>query len=197
MKGYANYLSRDSYVNSGEIVVTKIFPYIQAFRKYIMYGGFKLIKHTRTVRLKWACVLSWNLNLLQRTQNTGARIITHSRKSTHITPVLQFLHWLPVRYRIDYKIILLTYKALNNLAPNYICDLIQTYSPGRTLRSANKSLLYTTKFKRSSYGGRAFSHAAPKLWNSLPLEFRQASSLSIFKKRLKTNLLERVYSVCH
>ena len=48
-----------------------------------------------------------SLNLLQRAQNTGARIITRSRKSTHITPVLRFLHWLPVRYRIDYKITLL------------------------------------------------------------------------------------------
>ena len=170
------------------------FRRIGHIRKFLNKATCQTVIHAiLTAKLDYGNALLYGLpestlNLLQRTQNTGARIITRSRKSTHITPVLQFLHWLPVRYRIDYKIILLTYKALNNLAPNYICDLIQTYSPGRTLRSANKSLLYTTKFKRSSYGGRAFSHAAPKLWNSLPLDIRQASSLSIFKKRLKTHL---------
>ena len=52
MKGYANYLSRDSYVNKGDTLVTKMFPYIQAFRKYIIYGGSQLINHKGIVRLK-------------------------------------------------------------------------------------------------------------------------------------------------
>ena len=68
---YANYLSRDSYVNNGNILVTKMFPYIQAFRKHIIYGGSQLIKNMRTVRLKWVCFLSWNLKEIRAISVTG------------------------------------------------------------------------------------------------------------------------------
>ncbi|KAL9978241.1 hypothetical protein ACROYT_G015736 [Oculina patagonica] len=62
---------------------------------------------------------------LQRVQNAAARLLTSSCKYDHITPVLQELHWLPVRYRIHFKILLLTFKALNGMAPTYISDLIK------------------------------------------------------------------------
>lgn len=56
-------------------------------------------------------------------------------KQDHITPILSTLHWLPVRYRIDFKVLLFVYKAHNNLAPKYLSDLIVTYNPSRSLRS--------------------------------------------------------------
>ena len=56
----------------------------------------------------------------------------------HITPVLQKLHWLPVRYRIMYKILILTYKCIHGLAPLYLQELIQEYKPIRNLRSSSK-----------------------------------------------------------
>ncbi len=51
--------------------------------------------------------------------NAAARVLTRSRKYDHITPILQSLHWLPIKFRISYKILLLAYKALNDLAPAY------------------------------------------------------------------------------
>ncbi len=57
-----------------------------------------------------------SINKQQIVQNTVARVLTRSIKYDHITPILQFLHWLPIKFRIDYKILLLTYKALNGLA---------------------------------------------------------------------------------
>ena len=60
---------------------------------------------------------------LQRVQNAAARIITGIKKCDHITPVLKEIHWLPVQQRIEFKILLLTYKALNNMAPSYITSM--------------------------------------------------------------------------
>ena len=61
---------------------------------------------------------------LQSIQNIAARILTRTRKYEHITPMLKKLHWLPVASRIDYKILLLTYCAINIISPAYIQQLI-------------------------------------------------------------------------
>ena len=134
-------------------------------------------------------------NQLQRAQNTAARIITQSKKYEHITPTLIKLHWLPVRSRIDYKILLLTYKAIHGLTPEYISDLIQVYIPARTLRSKDKNLLTTTSYKQINYGGRSFAYAAPKLWNSLPTDIKLAPTIDCFKRKLKTHLFCKAYGV--
>ena len=75
---------------------------------------------------------------LQRIQNSAARLVTRTCFHDHITPVLQKLHWLPVRYRIMYKILILTYKCIHGLAPLYLQELIQEYKPTRNLRSSSK-----------------------------------------------------------
>ena len=64
------------------------------------------------------------LHKLQRVQNAAARIIFKESKYCHITPLLRTLHWLPVVYRIQFKILLLTFKAIHGNAPCYISDLI-------------------------------------------------------------------------
>ena len=66
------------------------------------------------------------------------RLVTMSRKSDHVTPLLFQLHWLPVDQRIEFKVLLFTYKAMQGLAPQYLSDLLEPYSPLRSLRSAAK-----------------------------------------------------------
>ncbi len=75
------------------------------------------------------------INKLQMVQNAAARVLTRTRKYDHISPVLSTLHWLPTKHRIDFKILLITYKALNGLAPQYLSELLSHYSPSRPLRS--------------------------------------------------------------
>ena len=112
----------------------------------------------------------------------------NSKKYDHVTPLLIELHWLPVEYRIIFKILLITFKVLNGIAPNYLRDLLEPYVPRRTLRSMSKLRLVEQSFKLSTYGLRAFSVSAPRLWNGIPLEIRQSNSVSVFKKNLKTSL---------
>ncbi len=141
------------------------------------------------------------IDKLQRVQNLAARLVTRTRKYEHITPVLSLmdLHWLPVEQRIKYKILLLTYKSLNGMAPKYLSDL-HRHNPTRQLqiktsnRSASKHLLVPPKVNLKRYGERSFKSASQRLWNSLPENVRASSSLDSFKIRLKTFLYKEAFS---
>ena len=135
----------------------------------------------------------YQINRLQRIHNTAARILTLTDKYTHITPILESLHWLPVKYRIVFKILTLTYRCLNGLAPSYLSQLLTPYTPSRSLRSSNQLLLKVPKTKKKAYGDRAFQNAAPKLWNRLPLCIRQSTTLTAFKTRLKCHLFKESF----
>lgn len=128
------------------------------------------------------------INKLQSVQNTAARIVTRTKKDDSITRTLEQLHWLPVKARIDFKILTLVYKALHDLAPSYLSEIISPYKPSRLLRSAGKNLLEVPKSNTKSYGDRSFAIYGPKLWNSIPTELRTCPSLQTFKTKLKTYL---------
>ena len=110
----------------------------------------------------------YQIERVQRIQNTTARIQTLTKKYDHISPILKSLHWLPVEKRINFKILTLTYKCLHNLAPIYLEELIKPYNPVRNLRSSDQLLLEVPKTRLKIYGDRSFTKAAPTLWNSLP-----------------------------
>ena len=129
-----------------------------------------------------------NLQKLQMLQNAAARLVTRAPRRCHISQILQDLHWLTVENRIKFKLLLLTYKALNDSSPSYITDLLSPYVPARNLRSSERHLLQVPHTSTHSYGERAFQVAAPTLWNSLPIHIRQSPTIHIFKKVLKTHL---------
>jgi hypothetical protein len=129
---------------------------------------------------------------LQLVQNAAAR--TKTRMRDHITPVLASLHWLPVVFRIDFKIPLLVFKALNGLAPPYLKDCLSKYVPNRSLRSASANLLDVPDMTYKKYGKAAFCFYGPTAWNQLPAHLRQASSVDSFKAQLKTYLFTLAFS---
>ena len=133
------------------------------------------------------------LGKLQRLQNHAARVITCTRKYDHITPVLKSLHWLPIEQRIVFKILLLTFKSLQGLAPPYLRELLHPYVPVRNLRSSDQNLLVVPPFRMASFGGRAFSNVSPRLWKNLPLAIRNCTSVPTFKRNLKTHLFRQAY----
>ena len=126
----------------------------------------------------------------QRIQNMAARLVEIVSKYDHISPVLCSLHWLQIHHRISFKILLLVYTALHNLAPSYLSDLFVFYSPSRVLRSAGKCYLKCPNFRLKTFGFRSLEVYGPNLWNSLPLELRLSPSLGVFKSNLKTYLFE-------
>uniref|UniRef100_A0A3Q3KQG4 Midasin n=1 Tax=Mastacembelus armatus TaxID=205130 RepID=A0A3Q3KQG4_9TELE len=109
--------------------------------------------------------------------------------SVHITSILAHLHWLPVKFRVEYKILTFVFKALHFLALVYISDLIWPYSPWRSLRSSSDNLLNIPLSCLKTKGDRSFSVLACKLFNSLPQSVRLSSSLSALKSSLKMYLI--------
>ena len=133
-------------------------------------------------------ISTFNINKLQRVQNLAARLALNDWHSpSHV--LLSKLHWLPVLSRIKFKISSLTYKLLNDHQPGYLSSLISPYTPVCSLRSSDMALL-TQPLARLSIGKRAFSVCTPRLWNALPLSIQSATSLSSFKRSLKTHYFQ-------
>lgn len=129
-----------------------------------------------------------SIKKLQLAHNTAARVITNTPRHDHITGVLAFLHWLPISKRSEFKILVMTYKALQEVAPAYICELLEWYVPARNLRSASTTSLVPSRHRTIRTGKRIFDNSAAVLWNALPNTIKTAPNVSTFKKHLKTFL---------
>ncbi len=130
---------------------------------------------------------------LQLVQNAAARLLTKSRKQDHTNPIVASSHWLPVHFRINFKILLIVYKSLHGLAPTYISELLTPYSTTRLLPSAHRGMLaLPCAWKKNKTGAKAFFILAPWLWNSLLEAVRQA--VDAFKMHLKTHFYAQAFS---
>jgi hypothetical protein len=134
-----------------------------------------------------------NFVRLQKVQNTAARIIVGVPKYASITPVLRDLHWLPVRERARFKVLVLVHRAVNNCGPVYLRELVSIYVPTRSLRSAGNRLLVRAR-TRCRAGDASFAAAAADLWNGLPLPLRELTSEAAFKGALKTHYFNKHFN---
>ena len=138
-------------------------------------------------------ISQFNVQRLQRLQNRAARLVYCVDRRTSAPPLLRDLHWLPVQERIHFKILLHVYNCVNKVAPSYLQDLLCFYQPGREgLRSSTDSTRLFIPLTRRVIGESAFSVIGPTLWNALPSHIRQAPSVKLFKKVLKTRLFPKV-----
>uniref|UniRef100_A0A8C7R0Y5 Reverse transcriptase domain-containing protein n=1 Tax=Oncorhynchus mykiss TaxID=8022 RepID=A0A8C7R0Y5_ONCMY len=162
-------LSFDEHIKTVSRTAYSIYVTLQKIRNFLAKNDAEKCIHAFvTSRLDYCNALFSGypdkaLNKLQLVLNTAARILTRTQKCDHITPVLASLHWLPVKARADFKVLLLTYKALHGLAPTYLSDLVLPYIPTRTLRSQDAGLLIVTRISKQTAGGRAFSYRVPFL----------------------------------
>ena len=155
------------------------------------------------------------INKLQRIQNMAAKLIFRQPKFSHVTPLFTELHWLPVEYRIKFKILILTFKGVHKVAPGYICDMFVVKSFNYSSRSSssiadinftngvvqgeisstNVINLVVPKTKRKTFLDRSLAVAGPTLWNELPYRLRQETEFENFKKLLKTHLFKCAYKM--
>ena len=120
-------------------------------------------------------VTNWELNRLQGVQNCLAWVVTRSSRFSRTTPLLKSLHWLPVCFRIKFKICLVTYN--NQLI--YLKEMLEPPRRTRDLRSSDQNVLFVPRIKKGEV-------AAPKLWNQLPDEIKTTKTVHFFRKILKT-----------
>ena len=137
-------------------------------------------------------IVETDLSKLQRVLNRLARVVTKSPPFTRSVALLRCLHWLPVKYRVHFKICLLTYKALHEEQPIYLRSLIATSLPSRSLKS-NRGITLSVPMIKTNTGTRAFRSCAPSPWNNLPLSVRSVTSVATFRRRLKTYLFDLAF----
>ena len=155
----------------------------------------------------------YQLQKLQRIQNMAAKLVFRQPKFSHVTPLLTQLHWLPVEYRIEFKLLILTFKGLHGLAPEYIKNMFVVKTDVYSYRSStsiedivfvngnvqediqSSQILYlqVPKTSRKTFYSRSLPVAGPVLWNKLPSIIRMESDFDQFKKRLKTHLFKRAF----
>ncbi len=152
---------------------------------------------------------------LQRIQNMAARLVFKLPKFSHVTSLRYELHWLPVAYRIEFKLLLYVFKGIHGLAPQYISEMFTVYSSGYSFRrnsaiddinyefgnivepiqQRNVIYLKVPKTKRKTFEHRSIAVAGPTLWNKLPIHIRCITDLDTFKKELKTYLFRCAYKL--
>jgi hypothetical protein len=130
---------------------------------------------------------------LQKVQNCLARVVFRSSRHSHITPVLKSLHWLPVHFRIKFKICLITHRLLSFNQPPYLSHALTYRSNSHSVRSSSFNPFLVPSFRKQSAGYRSFSYAAPHLWNHLPVSVRSAASYMSFRRNLKTHLFNQAF----
>ena len=177
---------------------------LNCIRKYLTFKSAQTLVLALVIgRLDYCNSLLYGLpasyiNMLQRVQNAAARLISNTPRFGHISPVMKDLHWLPVKYRIMFKIVVFTFKAIHGSAPTSISQLIRL-KPKSTymLRSNTKHFLLDQPRKmKKTTGDRAFLAAAPTLWNALPDDLRTLDNLKSFKSQLKTHFFKLAYNLC-
>ena len=131
------------------------------------------------------------IDRLKHIQNQVIRVVKLLPYRAHVTPARIQLHWLPVRECIDFKLATFTYTRLSRREPEYLADLLFSYAPTRLLRSAVDSTHLVVPLAWTKFAERAFSFAAPSVWNSLPPALRELDSLPSFKNALKQFLFVR------
>ena len=135
-------------------------------------------------------------NNMQRVQNAAAKFVLNLKRMDSSTEALKTQHWLPIKFRIQLKILLLVYKYLYGHAPLYLSELLELKSTMSRLglRSTCDSALLCVPFtKRKTFADRPFSVAGPRLWNGLPKTIRESPNPDCFKNHLKTYMFDIIF----
>ena len=174
---------------------------IGKIHKYLSQDTKEIIVHAFvTTRLDYLNSLLYGMPdyIIKRFQrlliNTAARIITNLGKYDHITDAMKKLHWLPIKSRIQYEVLVLVHACVHNIAPPYLSSLLTSYVPSREMRSSGKLNLHQPIPNMVTYGKRSFAYSGPRLWNNLDIKLRTIVSPDTFKRELKTHLYKSVYT---
>ena len=133
---------------------------------------------------------------LNRVLSAAVRLVAGLGPRDHVTEHMKHLHWLPIQFRIKFRLYVLMHGAVHGQSPSYIKDVFVPLSdlPGHSrLRSAAAGQ-YDVPFTRTQFGRRALSVAAPTEWNNLPTNLRSIADITAFKKAIKTHFFRQAYS---
>jgi len=115
------------------------------------------------------------------------------KRATNIHDATEWLHWLPTKHRIDFKLANITFRTLHSSQPAYLRSSLHACHFTRSLRLSNTNNLLSAPFVRTSFGARSFRVADPKIWNSRPRSLRTCTSPDTFRSHLKTHYCQQAF----
>ena len=193
---HISYISQVCYQNQHNLnnIASKL-----SFELKIQLVQSNIISHIDYCNVVYGRLSEKNLKRLQKIQNNGVRFIHGlygNKRRDSITPYLKQLHFLPVKFRIKFKIAYMVFKCLNNFAPEYLKELISL----RNIKQRSSRLdddfyiLNTPPKPQFSKTEGAFTFIAPEIWNDLPYSIRCLTNRDLFKKKLKTHYFEAAFT---
>jgi hypothetical protein len=130
---------------------------------------------------------NYQIDRLQRVQNRAARIVTNASFDQSSKDILKSLHWLPVRARIMFKILVMVFRVIHGTAPVYLQQLFTRNQSRYRLRSTDEINLNIPR-TRTRMADRSIAITGPKWWNSLPNHLKCIQKEDQFRCKLKTHL---------
>lgn len=195
-------LSFEKHINNQCRKAMMNFHRIKNIRPFIDQEACQVLVHGLIIaHLDYANCLLYGLPKkslwkLQRIQNMAARLILNIKdKNTSVTKARQALHWLPIEKRIEFKLLVIVFKCLSNQSPPYLQKLIRKKETSRYSRSSKSIVLEIPYVGKRNHAWRAFSVSGPRLWNKLPSNIRNITTIEKFRKELKTHLFRQCYNV--
>ena len=142
-------------------------------------------------------VAATNLSKLQRVQNAAVRLVCSLPRHEHVTSSFIRLHWLPIKFRINFKIAMLCFKCIHGHAPNYLKSMVAIKKTSTYNLRSSTSIQLEDHSRRSkkTLGDRAFSNASAKIWNSLPQSLQSQQNFNAFKSLLKTHYFREAFNL--
>ena len=169
---------------------------ISSIRRYISQAQTEQLVHAFISSKLDMCnalffgLSKWHIAKLQRVQNAAMRIVLGKKKRESVKDCYKTLHWLTVEQRIVFKVLLLTFKCLNDMGPVPLANLLVPKYSFDNYSSAIKLEECTFRAK-TAHGKRAFIFYAPRIWNCLPDVLRACCNVNTFKSLLKTHLFSQ------
>ena len=171
--------------------------------KLVPYAIYSLLKRLKLLSVLSFCpawttatayslaVHSFSLTECRKFRTQLHDLSVRAKKLDHVQPILQSLHCLPIRARIQYKISTLCSDVITGTGPQYLSELLHLYTPSRDLRSsADTRILKIPRSNSKAFGQKSFSHVDPSTWNGLPYTLRHSYSKTSFRQALKTHLFQ-------
>ena len=171
---------------------------LRLIRRYLRFDSAKLLAYALVSSRLDDCnsllfgIADKEIVQLQRIQNSLARVVTKKPHLTRSVPLLRSLHWLSIKFGIEFKTCLLTYKTFNENQPNYLYTMLTPSVPSRSLRS-NNGINFSVLMVKTNTDARVFLSWGPTLRNRFPVFFPVSFFNSIFKRRLKTHLFNLAF----
>ena len=192
-------LTLNSFVSSKIRSAAAAIRNIKSIRQYIDIDTAKLLTcslvltHLDFVNSILCGLPDYQFERLQRIQNWAAKIVLGSAY-VDSQSALKSLHWLPIKERVNFKVLCLVHKCLRNSAPQYLKELLSLKTFTKNTRASTEPFtLHIPRTKKATFASRSFSACGPVLWNELPAYLREVMDFKTFKRCLKTHIFKTVF----